>query len=90
MNSQASNNQELKTALESLHVDGVHNEALTDCLAFVNLPISALEGFLDSNLWFAEDTDFDTAYPTDEDKAYAISLGEIEQHLVSKGLIYND
>ena len=85
------NNQEnsIKTALESLKVEGVHNEALMDCVAFGNLPVSALENFLDSNLWFAEDADFDTAYPTDEAKAYAISLGSIEQVLVSRGLIYN-
>lgn len=86
------NNQEnsIKTALESLKVEGVHNEALIDCLGFVNLPISALEGFLDSHLWFAEDADFDTAYPTDETKAYDISLGQIEEALVNQGLIYND
>lgn len=86
------NNQEniIKTALESLKVEGVHNEALLDCLAYSNLPVSTLEGFLDSHLWFAEDTDFDVAYPTDEAKAYAISLGSIEQFLVLKGLIYND
>ena len=86
------NNQEnsIKTALESLKVEGVHNEALMDCLAYSNLPVSTLEGFLDSHLWFAEDTDFDVAYPTDEAKAYAISLGSIEQVLVNQGLIYND
>lgn len=80
----------IKAVLESLKVEGVHNEALMDCLAYSNLPISTLEGFLDSNLWFAEDIDFDTAYPTDEAKAYAISLGSIEQVLVNQGLIYND
>lgn len=79
----------IKAALESLKVEGVHNEALIDCLGFVNLPVSALEGFLDSNLWFAEDVDFDSAYPTEEHKAYAIALGHIEQHLVFEGLIYN-
>lgn len=86
------NNQEnsIKTALESLKQEGVHNEALLDCLAFTNLPVSTLEGFLDSHLWFAEDVDFDTAHPTDEAKAYAISLGSIEQVLVNQGLIYND
>ena len=85
------NNQEksIKAVLESLKVEGVHNEALLDCLAYGNLHVSTLETFLDSNLWFAEDADFDVAYPTDEAKAYAISLGHIEQVLVSKRLIYN-
>lgn len=82
--------KEIKQALESMKVEGVHNEALMDCLAYSNLPVSTLEGFLDSHLWFAEDADFDTAYPTDEAKAYAISLGSIEQVLVNQGLIYND
>lgn len=81
--------KEIKQALESLKQEGVHNEALMDCLAYSNLPASTLEGFLDSHLWFAEGADFNVAYPTDEDKAYAISLGSIEQVLVSKGLIYN-
>ena len=86
------NNQEnsIKTALESLKVEGVHNEALLDCLAYSNLPVSTLEGFLDSHLWFAEDTDFDLAYATEECKAYAIALGQIEEALVNQGLIYND
>lgn len=79
----------IKAVLESLKVEGVHNEALMDCLAYANLPVSTLEGFLDSHLWFAEDADFDVAYPTDEAKAYTISLCHIEQVLVSKGLIYN-
>lgn len=81
--------KEIKQALESMKVEGVHNEALLDCLAYSNLPVSTLEGFLDSNLWFAEDADFDVAYPTDEAKAYAISLGQIEETLVNQGLIYN-
>jgi len=79
----------IKAVLESLKVDGVHNEALMDCLAYANLPVSTLEGFLDSHLWFAGDVDFDVAYPTDEAKAYAISLGQIEETLVNQGLIYN-
>lgn len=85
------NNQEnsIKATLISLKVEGIHNEALLDCLAYANLPVSTLEGFLDCHLWFAEDADFDVAYPTDEAKAYAISLSHIEQVLVSKGLIYN-
>lgn len=80
----------IKAALESLKIEGVHNEALIDCLGFVNLPVSALEGFLDSNLWFADDADFDSAYPTEEGKAYAIALGSIEEHLVNQGLIYSE
>jgi len=79
----------IKAVLESLKVEGVHNEALMDCLAYSNLPVSTFEGFLDSHLWFTEDADFDVAYPTDEAKTYAISLGQIEEALVNQGLIYN-
>lgn len=80
---------EIKAVLESLKAESVHNEALNDCLAYTNLPVSALENFLDSNLWFAEDADFDLAYPTEECKAYAIALGQIEEALVNQGLIYS-
>lgn len=88
--------QEIKAALEAMKQDEEHycgaayNEATNDCLAYTSLPVQALEGYFDSCLWFADDVGFDEAYPTEEDRAYAIALGHIEEYLLGKGLIYQD
>jgi hypothetical protein len=89
---------EIKAALEAMKqtvaLDNVAmNNALNDCLALSeprNKTVTPLESHFDSCLWFADEVGFDEAYPTDEDKAYAIALSSIEEILVEKALIYND
>ncbi len=76
----------IKAAMESLKIEGVHNEALNDCLNAADLGLAALEQHLTNWLWLAEGSDYDT----EEDKAYAIQLGFIEENLVENALIYND
>ena len=76
----------IKSALDSLRDPTVHNQALVDCNSLLNLSPATLENHLISWLWQEEDA---AAYVGGE-LLYAIELGKVEEHLVSKGLIYND
>ena len=82
------NNQEnsIKTALESLKVEGVHNEALIDCIGSVNHSKQAIEEHLTKWLWVSEDAKAYEGVALE----YAVQLGEIEEHLVMNSLVYTD
>ena len=79
------NTQEIKAAFEQMQDGYSYSEALLDCINAINLSQTALEEHLSNWLWLPEGED----YRTEEDKAYAITLGRIEEVLVLKGLIYN-
>jgi hypothetical protein len=80
------NNEEIKSALESLNDPLVHNQALIDCRNLLNLSKATLEEHLLSWLWVAEGV---PAYEGGE-LLYSIELGRIEEHLVMNSLVYTD
>ena len=86
MNTQEENKvSDIKATFEQMQDGYSYSEALLDCINAINLSQTALEEHLSRWLWLAEGED----YKTEEDKAYAITLGRIEEVLVLKGLIYN-
>ena len=79
--------KEIKQALESLKVEGVHNKPLEDCLYALDISKTALEELLTEWLWLPEDVE----YPyTVEEQQYVLGLGAIEEHLVMNSLVYTD
>ena len=77
---------EVKQAFEQMQDGYGFSQPLLDCINAINLSQTALEEHFSKWLWLVEGED----YKTEEDKAYAITLGRIEERLVELGLIYND
>ena len=76
----------IKDCLESF-VDGYsNNDALTDAVNASRQSKEALENFLDERLWIPGDYTF----VDEQAEIYYKSLAQIEERLVSSGLIYGD
>lgn len=76
----------IKDCLESF-VDGYsNNDALTDAVNASRQSKEALENLLDEQLWIPEDYTF----VDEQAEIYYKSLAQIEERLVSSGLIYVD
>lgn len=85
----AQQNQAIKNVLLSIkEKQGAHQESVNDCLNALVQSKECLEQLFTQWLWLPETEDFE--YGTEEDKAYSINLGAVEEALVMKGLIYND
>lgn len=81
---------EIKKVFEQMQDGYSYSEVLLDCINAINLSQTALEELFSHWLWLPEGLSEEEAYKTPEDKAYAITLGRIEEILVYKGLIYNE
>ena len=75
----------ITACLESF-VDGYsNNDALVDAVNASRQSKEALENFLDEQLWIPEDY----VFPDEQAEVYYKCLAQIEERLVSSGLIYD-
>lgn len=72
------------TFLEAMNQD---SDAVQDCIYVVGLSVNLLEGYFQGWLWV--DSTTWVGY-SEEDRAYALELGHIEEDLVAKGWIYQE
>lgn len=80
------NNQEIMSALETLHNPNVYNQALVDSRNLLNLSLDSLIYHFQSWLW-VEGT---AEVPVGSKLEYYQQLAQIEEHLCKEGLIYTD
>ena len=76
----------IKDCLDSFMDGYSFSEAVLDATNAYRESKEELEAFLDEHLWLADDT----AFGSDEDKQYYVTLGKIEEILAENNLIYND
>ena len=73
---------EIKQALEQFP----QSTARSDCLGALAESVQCLEKFLDEWLWLPAEA----IVQDDENQCYILTLGQIEEDLVRKSLIYKD